>query len=248
MERGEAIEAGMVTRSIEKAQRKVEGRNFDIRKQLLKYDDIANEQRLVFYEQRNELLHLDGIHSHIASIFESAMENIAAQHTNDQGILTTVTLEKDLEKTFGKKPDLQALQALKQSLPQGLKDFYYTDYDKKTSQLPREQFGAFEKNLLLSCLDHHWKEHLLTMEDLREGIGFRGYAQRNPEHEYKIDAYHLFENMRKKVMIDYVSKLIHLQITEKPTEPQKKPIENKSKPTSGVRILTPLDETETEKV
>ena len=244
----ESLQAPMLNHAIASNQKKMEAHYFDIRKQLLKYDDIANEQRLVFYEQRNELLHLDGIHSHIASIFESAMENIAAQHTNDQGILTTVTLERDLEKTFGKKPDLQALQALKQSLPQGLKDFYYTDYDKKTNQLPREQFGAFEKNLLLSCLDHHWKEHLLTMEDLREGIGFRGYAQRNPEHEYKIDAYHLFENMRKKVMIEYVSKLIHLQITEKPTEPQKKPIENKSKPTSGVRILTPLDETETEKV
>ena len=238
---GESLQAPMLNHAIASNQKKMEAHYFDIRKQLLKYDYIANEQRLVFYEQRNELLHLEQISDHIQAIFKDACHNIVHQHLTENQAIAGESLKEDLTKTFTLIPeDFDATQPVPK-LVDILADFYFQNYQLKIGFIPKEQFATFEKNLLLSCLDHHWKEHLMTMEDLREGIGFRGYAQRNPEHEFKIDAYNLFEGMRKKVTLDYVSKLMHLQVQEPPKKKESHQHQSQQGKHNMTRMTTPLD-------
>jgi len=237
---GESLQAPMLNHAIASNQKKMEAHYFDIRKQLLKYDDIANEQRLVFYEQRNELLHLDHISEHIQAIFKDACQNLVQQHITDNQAIAGESLQQDLLKTFTIIPEDFDVNQPVSKLIDSLSAFYYQNYQLKVGFIPKEQFAVFEKNLLLTCLDHHWKEHLMTMEDLREGIGFRGYAQRNPEHEFKIDAYNLFEGMRKKVTLDYISKLMHLQVQEKPESTSQKQTHTQNS-ANKTRMTTPLD-------
>lgn len=237
---GESLQAPMLNHAIASNQKKMEAHYFDIRKQLLKYDDIANEQRLVFYEQRNELLHIAHISDHIQAIFKDACQNLVQQHITDNQSIAGESLKEDLIKTFTMMPEDFDVKQPVSKMIDTLSAFYYQNYQLKVGFIPKEQFAVFEKNLLLTCLDHHWKEHLMTMEDLREGIGFRGYAQRNPEHEFKIDAYTLFEGMRKKVTLDYISKLMHLQVQEKPQGASKSHTQTQSSP-NKTRMTTPLD-------
>ncbi|MFX4228056.1 MAG: preprotein translocase subunit SecA [Porticoccaceae bacterium] len=221
MERGEAIEHRMVTNSIEKAQRKVEGRNFDIRKQLLEYDDVANDQRIVVYGQRNDLLESDDISGTIASMRAEVVQQVVSKHMPPGSIEDMWSLD-DLEQELKVEFNLP---------PNGIKEWILSDksvdsaavearvladleeaYTKKMANLPEETVRRLERDFMLQVLDRMWKDHLATMDYLRAGIGLRGYGGRNPKQEYKRESFELFSNMMEKVRYEGVRLLARVEI------------------------------------
>ncbi len=202
MEKGEAIEAKMVTNAIAKAQRKVEGRNFDYRKQLLEYDDVANDQRQVIYSQRNDLLEMESIEHAIAGIREEVVNELISNHIPPQSLLEqwdVPGLEQLLKVDFG--VDLPIAQWLEDDKklyeePLRAKILAAMDavYEEKCSRLGVVMRGL-EKQIMLHVLDTLWKEHLQGMDQLRQGIGLRAYAQKNPKQEYKREAFELFNQL-----------------------------------------------------
>jgi len=207
---GECLQAPMLNHAIASNQKKMEAHYFDIRKQILKYDDIANEQRLVLYEQRNELLNLTSIHDQIPALIEKACAQVMYEST-EHGELNVQLLKEKAQNIFHTAPILSNEQT-KETIGTQLQEYYLNVYCEKMKVLPEEEWHTFEKNLLLQILDHQWKEHLVIMEDLRESIGFRGYAQRNPEHEYKIESYNIFKDMLSRISFDFITHLIRLEI------------------------------------
>ncbi len=223
MQRGEAIEHRWVTGSIEKAQRKVEARNFDIRKNLLKYDDVANEQRRAIYGQRDEILRSSTLFDSVEAMHEDVIDTLVSEFIPPQTIEAQwdiAGLEQALKADFG----LEA--PIKQWLDEdhGLEE---TGLRKKIAEAAksnfrerRERMGAevadmIEKQLMLQILDRHWKEHLAAMDYLRQGIHLRGYAQKNPEQEYKREAFQLFQQLLGAVKLELVQTLARITI---PTE------------------------------
>ncbi len=217
---GEPIEAGMVTRSIESAQRKVEGRNFDIRKQLLEYDDVANDQRKETYRLRNEVLESQDVGELIANLREDVLRTICglyvpAESMEEQWDL--VGLENALASDWGLTVDLKSwvesaesvddseivervLQAAKES------------YDAKVELSGRESFAGFERSVLLYSLDSHWREHLAALDHLRQGIHLRGYAQKDPKQEYRREAFELYGELLNVIKNDVVKSIMTVQI------------------------------------
>ena len=212
MPEGEPIEAGIVSRSIESAQRKVEARNFDIRKQLLEYDDVANDQRKVIYQQRNELLEAQDVSELI--------------HGLRHGFFTELFREYVPEGSMDEQWDIDGLQntlknewqldiPLKQMLEE---DTHLTDedllervlkaadeaYQAKIDLIGREAFAGFERSVMLQSIDTHWREHLAALDHLRQGIHLRGYAQKNPKQEYKREAFELFGQMLQMIKSEVV--------------------------------------------
>ena len=202
MEKGEAIEHRMVNNAIEKAQRKVEGRNFDIRKQLLEFDDVANEQRQIIYHQRNELLDADSIRSTITAIRAEVVEEmvngfIPPQSIEDQWDIPG--LEKQIESDFGLRLTVgkwleEDTRLHEETLRKKILDEIQGAYDAKCERIG-EILLEIEKQVMLQVLDNAWKEHLATMDHLRQGINLRSYAQRNPKQEYKREAFELFQSL-----------------------------------------------------
>jgi preprotein translocase subunit SecA len=202
MEHGEAIEHRMVTNAIEKAQRKVEGRNFDIRKQLLEYDDVSNDQRQVIYQQRNDLLEADSIGDMVSSIREDVVADLVSGFIPPQSLeeqWDIPGLEKSLEVELGLNlPVVKWLEDDKklheESLLQKITEEAQLAYKAK-----EERFGEVirevEKQIMLQVLDTLWKEHLANMDHLRQGIGLRAFAQKNPKQEYKRESFELFQEM-----------------------------------------------------
>lgn len=200
---GEAIEHPWVTRAIENAQRKVEGRNFDIRKQLLEYDDVANEQRRVIYEQRNTLLEAEDITDTIKAMRDEVLRHVVQAHVPPESMEESwdlAGLEATLAHEFGLEIDLQIL--LKQQPDLSEEDFFKQVqahaqllYTQKEARINRERMHHFEHSLLLQSIDHHWREHLAALDYLRQGIHLRSYAQKNPKQEYKREAFTLFEGL-----------------------------------------------------
>jgi len=219
MEKGEAIEHRMVTNAIEKAQRKVEGRNFDIRKQLLEYDDVANDQRRVVYQQRNELLEADDIYDIITAIRTDVINELINQFVPPQSVeeqWDIATLEQHLESEHGLKLPLQQwLDQDKKLNETGLRERILTAvtsaYEEKVASVG-DDIRRFEKQIMLQVLDTFWKEHLATMDHLRQGIHLRGYAGKNPKQEYKREAFELFEQMLTSIKHDVVRFLSRVQI------------------------------------
>jgi len=218
MEEGEAIEHPWVTKAIENAQRKVEGRNFDIRKQLLEYDDVANDQRKVIYEQRNELMESEDISETIKAIrydVLTAVINTYIPPSSLEELWDTEGLEAALEQRFAVKlPITQWLHdehdLHEAPLRQRISDHIETVYIDKETHVGAEVMRHFEKAIMLQILDGHWKEHLAAMDYLRQGIHLRGYAQKNPKQEYKREAFEMFEHLLGRVkenVIDIVSKV-----------------------------------------
>ena len=220
MEEGEAIEHPWVTRAILNAQMKVEGHNFDARKQLLEYDDVANEQRKVIYEQRNMLMESDDISEYIAY----TRSEVTAR-TIDRGIppgtleeqWNVATLEQDLETDFGIKLPLEEWlerddslheETLRQKIEQAMNEAVA----EKEEQVGADGMRHFEKAVMLKVLDEQWKEHLFNMDHLRQGIHLRGYAQKNPKQEYKREAYEMFTVMLENVKFEVVSMLARFHI------------------------------------
>ena len=219
MERGEAIEHRMVTNAIEKAQRKVEGRNFDIRKQLLEYDDVANDQRQIIYRQRDELLSDDEIGETITAIREDVVNDavdgfIPPMSVEEQWDIPG--LEKQLEAEFGLNlPLAQWLDeddALhEETLRQRIVDAVQTAYDEKAEGIDTGM-RQLEKQIMLQVLDTLWKEHLQVMDQLRQGIHLRAYANKNPKQEYKRESFALFEGLLQRLKYEVVRFLSNVQV------------------------------------
>ena len=200
MPEGEPIEAGMVMRSIESAQRKVEARNFDIRKQLLEYDDVANDQRKVIYQQRNELLEQTDISDTIASlrrgVFTAVFRNFVPEGAVEEqwdlaALERTLASEWQLEVPLVKLLETEETLTDEDLLERVLKAAD-DSYNAKVALAGKTAFGGFERSIMLQSLDQHWREHLAALDHLRQGIHLRGYAQKNPKQEYKREAFELF--------------------------------------------------------
>lgn len=202
MEKGEAIEHRMVSNAIETAQRKVEARNFDYRKQVLEYDDVANDQRRVIYNQRNELLDEEEIEAAIAGIRADVIRDVVASYIPPRSLeeqWDVPGLENCLQQDFGVKiPVQQWLDEDKKLYEDSLKEKIASSMDE-VYKAKAERIGptmrALEKQVMLHVLDQLWKEHLLNMDHLRQGIGLRAYAQRNPKQEYKRESFEMFEKL-----------------------------------------------------
>ncbi|PYC11877.1 preprotein translocase subunit SecA [Pseudomonas mosselii] len=227
MQSGEAIEHRMVTNAIEKAQRKVEGRNFDIRKQLLEYDDVANEQRKVIYHMRNSLLAAENIGDTIAEFRQEVLDATISQHIPPQSLpeqWDVAGLEASLSSDFAIKLPIQQWldeddhlyeETLRERLIKEITDAY----NEKEDQAGIDALRTFEKQILLRVLDDLWKDHLSTMDHLRHGIHLRGYAQKNPKQEYKRESFTLFQELLESIKRDTIRVLSHVQVRrEDPAE------------------------------
>lgn len=207
MPEGEAIEHSMVTRAIENAQRKVEGRNFDIRKQLLEFDDVANDQRKVIYEQRNELLEAADVGSTIQAMRHDVLTSIFQTHippgtveeqwdvsSLEKNLMSDTGLDLPISKWLEENPDLH-----EETLRERIFDAADQAYVAKETLAGADNIRHFERSVMLQSLDNHWREHLAALDHLRQGIHLRSYAQKNPKQEYKREAFQLFEGLLNTV-------------------------------------------------
>ncbi len=219
-EEGEAIEHKWVTRAIENAQRKVEARNFDIRKQLLEYDDVANDQRRVIYEQRNDLMSTDDVSGIVAGFREDVVIDTINDYIPPQSVeemWDIPGLEKRLENDFLLKLPLQEWlekddDLHEQALRERINTEVVNEYTAKEEQIGADTMRYFEKQVLLQNLDGRWKEHLSAMDHLRQGIHLRSYAQKNPKQEYKREAFELFSDMLDSLKADVVMLVSKVQV------------------------------------
>ena len=220
MPEGEAIEAGIVSRSIESAQRKVEARNFDMRKQLLEYDDVANDQRKVIYQQRNELLEQTEISEQLAHLRRGALTDVVrtfvpAESVEEQWDIDA--LEKVLREEWQLEIGLKALVEASHELDDAdivekVVAAADASHAAKIAQVGEEQFNNFGRMVLLQSIDSHWREHLAALDYLRQGIHLRGYAQKNPKQEYKREAFELFSQLLDVVKMDVSRVLLTVRI------------------------------------
>ncbi len=220
MPEGEAIEHVMVTRSLESAQRKVEQRNFDIRKQLLEYDDVANDQRRVIYQQRNELLETVDISETIdamrrAVVTELFRSFVPAESVEEQWDMAGLqaALESEYRISLPLVEWSQSDTTLSdEDILTRVVEAVDANYAAKVAEVDPEAWHSFERNVMLNSLDSHWREHLASLDHLRQGIHLRGYAQKNPKQEYKREAFELFEALLDSVRIDVTRLLLTVQV------------------------------------
>jgi preprotein translocase subunit SecA len=222
MDEGEAIESKMLSRSIEKAQRKVEGRNFDIRKQLLEYDDVANDQRKVVYELRDELMNVDDISEMIGYNRQEVLEGLFGQYIPPQsleemwdveGLTTRLRADFDLDLPLQEWLDSDD-KLHEDNLREKIIEASIQVYKEKEESVGESVLRNFEKAVMLQTLDGLWKEHLAAMDHLRQGIHLRGYAQKNPKQEYKRESFELFEGLLDTLKYDVVSILSKVRVQQ----------------------------------
>ncbi|WP_406017819.1 preprotein translocase subunit SecA [Succinivibrio sp.] len=226
MNDGQPLEHKFITRAIESAQRKVETRNFDIRKSLLEYDDVANEQRKVIYEERNAVLDGEDISETIHTIFEDVIDNVISKYIEPNSLLENWDLD-------GLKKELLGAYMIDAPVDQWLKDdekLVESDIRQRIIDIAHKQYAAkceligpdnqhqLERQIMLQCIDTLWKEHLSAMDYMRQGIGLQGYAQKNPKYEYKIQSFNLFTKMLENLKIQVVSFLSRVQVRLKSPE------------------------------
>jgi preprotein translocase subunit SecA len=217
---GEAIEAGIVTRSIESAQRKVEGRNFDVRKQLLEYDDVSNDQRKVIYQQRNDILDAQALGAQIGALREGCFEDLVHQFVPPESVeeqWDLKGLEKALLEDWG--IDLPLAREVESAAAITAEDIVekviaaaHAAFDAKVEQVGEQNFTHFERMVLLQSIDSHWREHLAALDYLRQGIHLRGYAQKQPKQEYKREAFELFGQMLDAVKNEVTKILMTVKV------------------------------------
>jgi preprotein translocase subunit SecA len=220
MPEGEAIEAGIVTRSIESAQRKVEARNFDIRKQLLEYDDVSNDQRKVIYQQRNGILDASDLSAQIASLREGCFTDLAHQYVPAESVEEQWdiaglenTLKTDWEIDLPLLAEVQASSAITdEDILEKVLKAANDAFDAKVAQVGGENFTNFERIVLLQSIDTHWREHLSALDYLRQGIHLRGYAQKQPKQEYKREAFELFGQLLDSVKNEVTKVLMTVKV------------------------------------
>ena len=218
MDKGEAIEHKMVTNAIEKAQRKVEGRNFDIRKQLLEYDDVANDQRQVVYSQRNELLEATSIRDVVTNIRRDVVNDVIDGYIPPQSMeeqWDVPELEQFLQNEYDVQLPIQKWldedhNLHEETLREKILEAVQASYDAKSERLD-PTLKEIEKQVMLQILDMQWKEHLLNMDHLRQGIGLRAYAQRNPKQEYKRESFGLFQSMLSTIKSETIRILARVE-------------------------------------
>jgi preprotein translocase subunit SecA len=220
MPEGEAIEAGIVNRSIESAQRKVEARNFDIRKQLLEYDDVANDQRKVIYQQRNEILEAASLDAQIANLRKSTMTDVVRTYVPANSLEEQWDLPT-LEKTLREEWHVEVSLASEVEKSESITDEDILEkvlaaadahFKGKIDLVGGEQFTPFMRAVLLQAIDSHWREHLAALDYLRQGIHLRGYAQKNPKQEYKREAFELFSQLLDTVKMEVTRVLMTVRI------------------------------------
>jgi len=220
MKEHEALEDRMISRVIEKSQRKVEAHNFDIRKHLLEFDDTANDQRKVIYEQRNELLDSDNVADNITNIRYDVFSELCQRYAPPESVdeqWDVAGLERELESTYGFKFELKHwLEQQREADAGDLRDHLIEEVERffreKEAMYGSEIMRAAEKFFLLQVLDQHWKEHLAAMDYLRQGIYLRGYAQKQPKQEFKREAFALFQAMLEQVKAEVVQRLARIRI------------------------------------
>lgn len=234
MPEGEAIEHAMVSRAIENAQRKVEGRNFDIRKQLLEFDDVSNDQRKVIYEQRNELLEANDIGETIAAMRADVITSIFSTHIPpgsveeqwdipglEKNLIAETGLDLPLQKMLEDNPDLH-----EETLRERIFDAAEESYKVKEALASNDTMRQFERAVMLQSIDSHWREHLAALDHLRQGIHLRSYAQKNPKQEYKREAFALFEGLLNTVKSEVTKVTMLVQVkTQDDVEAVEKPAE-----------------------
>ncbi len=217
---GEAIEAGIVNRSIEGAQRKVEARNFDVRKQLLEYDDVANDQRKVIYQQRNEILESQSLTEQIASLRRSTMADVVRTHVPAESLEEQWDLEA-LQKVLREEWQLELPLKAEVEASDSITDEDLIErvakaadelFNAKIVLVGEEQFQPFMRMIFLQSIDQHWREHLAALDYLRQGIHLRGYAQKNPKQEYKREAFELFSQLLDVIKMDVTRTLMKVHI------------------------------------
>jgi preprotein translocase subunit SecA len=251
MPEGEAIEAGIVSRSIESAQRKVEGHNFDMRKQLLEYDDVSNDQRKVIYQQRNEILETQNVAESIASLRGGAMTDVVrtyvpATSMEEQWDLPGLT--KVLHDEWHLEVDLPqwvaaAAEADDEDVLGEVKRVADEAYQTKVASVGGEQFASFERMVLLQNMDSNWREHLASLDYLRQGIHLRGYAQKNPKQEYKREAFELFGQLLDTVKLEVTRMLMTVKIqSREEAEAAAQAIEHQGETISNVTYTHPNED------
>lgn len=217
---GEAIEAGIVTRSIESAQRKVEARNFDVRKQLLEYDDVSNDQRKVIYQQRNDILDAGDLTAQIASLREGCFTDLTRQFVPPESVEDQWDIAS-LEKALADEWQIELPLARQVEAASAITDEDIVEkvlaaaneaFDAKVALVGGEQFTQFERMVLLQSIDTHWREHLSALDYLRQGIHLRGYAQKQPKQEYKREAFELFGQLLDSVKNDVTKVLMTVRV------------------------------------
>ena len=220
MPEGEPIEAAMVTRSIESAQRKVEARNFDIRKQLLQYDDVANDQRKEVYRLRNEVLESEDVSDLVANLRESYFTELFYEHIPAESVVEqwdVAGLQQILSNDWALAIDLQNLIDATDSIESEdlltkVLEAAQTLYDQKVEIVGKESFAKFECSVILYALDTHWREHLAALDHLRQGIHLRGYAQKDPKQEYRREAFELFARLLDSVKLEVTRTIMIVKI------------------------------------
>ena len=220
MQEGEAIEHPWVTKAIENAQRKVEAHNFDIRKHLLEYDDVANDQRKVIYQQRDDLLKADSIEQAIRDMRLDVLENVFRQYVPAGSLdeqWDIEGLETTLANEFGEALPIQQWideddHLYDAKILERIVEHLEHAYDAKVEQVGAEIARRYEKEIMLMVLDRHWKEHLAAMDFLRQGIGLRGYAQKNPVQEYKRESFQMFSSMLDSIKVEAITILTRIRV------------------------------------
>ena len=252
---GEAIEAGIVTRSIESAQRKVEARNFDIRKQLLEYDDVSNDQRKVIYQQRNDILDAADLSDVIAAMREDCMTDLVRQYVPAESVEEQWDLAA-LEKVLAEEWQVSiALQQVVQGASAITDDEIlekvlaaaHASFDAKVAQVGRENFTQFERMVLLQSFDSNWRDHLSALDYLRQGIHLRGYAQKQPKQEYKREAFELFRQLIDQVKNEVTKILMTVQVqSQEQLDQAAQEMESRGESIANVTYTAPTETGEVE--
>ena len=248
MPEGEAIEAGMVTRSIESAQRKVEARNFDIRKQLLEYDDVSNDQRKVIYQQRNDILDAQDLNAQIASLREGSFTDLVRQYVPEESVEEQWNLPA-LERVLADEWQIQLPLRDQVKAATAITDNEILDsvlqaanasFEAKLQSVGAENFLPFERVVLLQSIDTHWREHLSALDYLRQGIHLRGYAQKQPKQEYKREAFELFGQLLDSVKNEVTQVMMNVKIqSAEQAEQAAQTLESQAEAISNVTYTAP---------
>ena len=247
---GEAIEAGIVSRSIESAQRKVEARNFDMRKQLLEYDDVSNDQRKVIYQQRNDILDAEDLTAQITALREGCFTDLARQHVPPESVeeqWNLTGLEKSLAADWHielpLKKEVEASSAISDDdVVDKVVAAANTSFNAKVEQIGQQNFTQFERMVLLQSIDTHWREHLAALDYLRQGIHLRGYAQKQPKQEYKREAFELFGQLLDSVKNEVTRQLMTVRVqSNEQLEEAAEALENRGDSITNLTYTSPTE-------